>query len=94
MIDQAFLHDEGVTISAPVGIAVSGASSLWVKYKKPDGTSGKWSGVANGSDVEYTTTWPDLDVAGIWEYQSQVVGLSGLTAHGSINHFEVKNPLH
>ncbi len=52
---------------------ISEASTFEIKYKKPDGSDGKWTGNLSGTDyIEYQTSSTDLDVAGTWILQAFV----------------------
>lgn len=56
-------------------IDVTVYTSVSVRYRKPDGTSGLWTGVVdseNDDRILYYTTVDDLDVEGKWAVQAQV----------------------
>jgi len=75
--------DIGAVIRLTTDLDISGASALSVKYRKPSGTTGSWTGTLNGTNnLQYTTTdADDLDEAGDWSFQGLVTGVSGWTGH-------------
>ena len=85
--------DIGTLIRCDAGTALSGASSIVIKYEKPDGVTGSWTASANGDYAEYTTQSDDLDVVGTWSAQIYVAGLSGWTGHGEKARFNVSAPI-
>ena len=45
---------------------------LYIKYKRPDGSSGYWTAIIDPTDdtiAKYITTDYDLDIAGKWKFQ-------------------------
>ena len=46
------------------------ATTIEIRYRKPDGTAGIWAGtLVDLTKVSYTTVADDLDVAGRWVLQ-------------------------
>ena len=67
----------GLKISVAVGLDVSGAQTKELKYMKPDGTTGTFSGLyefAGGDHRVYyvTTSANDIDQEGRWTFQAYV----------------------
>lgn len=80
---QAIINSIGVEVSIKVGIDISNASTLDIRYTKPDGTVGKWQlsdGVAYELEdsehyVRFTTTLTtQIDESGTWNFQVYAVG--------------------
>jgi len=68
---------------------------LYIKFKRPDGTTGVWSATINGSDAtiaEYTTDASDLNQKGVWKLQVFSSGVSS-RSHGRVVGFPVYEPL-
>jgi hypothetical protein len=81
-----------VSILLDTGINIS-AYDVYIKYRKPNGISGSWTGtVSNLTKVLYTTSVLDLDTVGIWKLQAFVSG--GLySAHGRVVDLDVRKYL-
>ena len=71
-----------IKIVLETGIAsLSGATTLQILYKKPDGTSGNWTATANGTALEYNVQNNDIDQDGNWQLQAYVV-IGGRNGYG------------
>ena len=77
-------------------VNISTATDLFVIFKKPDGTTVQKTGVfkTDGSDgiIQYTTVLNDLDIAGKWKLQANIVLPNG-SWYSDITNFEVVNNL-
>ena len=79
---SVFVGDIGVQFRLDAKKDISTNTSLGVRYRKPDGTTGLWTGTIFGTDyVTYTTVSGDLDLSGVWVLQIYIV-TSNYTAHG------------
>lgn len=88
-----FLGDYGIKITLECGKNISAASTLSIKYRKPKGDTGTWTGTLEGTTaLYYTTVDGDIDELGEWLIQAYVV-LSGQKFHGDIVSLDVKSPL-
>jgi hypothetical protein len=68
---------------------ISGGSAFKIKYQKPDGTSGEWTGNLSGTRyIEYQTTLTDLNIAGTWVIQA-FVDWGDIEKHGNSVSFKV-----
>jgi hypothetical protein len=77
-----FISDVGVQIKLYTGVDISAATTANVRYKKPDASTGSWTGAsASTYYVTYTTTAGVLDQNGDWEFQAYVV-TPAFTKHG------------
>lgn len=68
---ETFVGDV-VKISLDTKITLTGMN-VYVKYVKPNGVKGSWTGGIDPSDdqvIVYTTGMVDLDVAGTWKLQA------------------------
>ena len=95
---DANVGDVGFQIFLATGVDVSGASSLAIRYRKPDGTEGEWAATAttlNGQDgiQHVTAAASELDQAGVWHLQAEVTGVSGFTGTGDRTTMQVGRPL-
>ncbi len=88
-ISKIYKNDIGQTITLEAGQDISSATLLQLKYKKPDGTTGTWTGTLVGVDAAYyTTVLNDLDQTGNWEIQLYME-MGGAKIHGRIVFFHV-----
>ena len=70
--------DVGAIIRLTSSTTISSITSPLVKYRKPSGTAGSWTGVLNGTtNLQYTTSAGDIDEKGVWTFQG----------HGTIGAF-------
>jgi hypothetical protein len=71
-------------------IAILGtATTLKIKFRRPDGISGAWDVVRSGSVLKYQTTAPsDLPIAGVWKLQAYGEG-NGWKIRGETVDFNV-----
>lgn len=76
--------DVGAIIRLTSDTDLSSQTTLTIKYRKPDGTTGAWDASLNGTtNVQYTTTAAgDLDVPGDWTFQAYAV-ITGFTGHST-----------
>ena len=67
-------EDVGTELVVDVGETITGATSLKINYRKPDGTIGSWNAIEyDSTHIVYTTlSTTDLDQAGTWEIQAYV----------------------
>ncbi len=73
-------------------IDLSDATNPEIHWRKPDGTSGEWSGTIDGEYVTYNTQTSDIEDAGVWAFQA-VVTDSGNLVKGSIVKKNFQNPI-
>jgi len=77
-MNKVYVNDVGTVILLDTGVDLSGGT-LSIKYRKPDGATGSWSGtIANtssgaGKGISYTTVAGDLSVSGAWKLQAHAV---------------------
>lgn len=90
---SAFKTQTLLDITLDTGIDISTASSLSIRYKKPSGETGSWSGTLSGlTSITYGVQSGDIDEAGTWRFQAVVV-ISGETGYGEIVTHNFKTPI-
>ena len=89
MADTVQVGDIGTKIILDCVEDIS-TSTVWkIKYEKPDGSSGSWTAVKEGTTVYYTTAAVgDLDQDGCWCLQSYIES-TAWTGHGERVSLEV-----
>lgn len=77
-----YIGEIGTDIILETGQTITTADVLQIKYQKPDGTTGAWTGTISGTTkVKYTLSNGDIDQAGVWTFQAYVE-VSGGKWHG------------
>jgi hypothetical protein len=61
-----------IKISPSDGLDISSAISSSVRYQKPSGNTGTWTGSVVDNTIQYTTIDGDIDEAGMWYFQAFV----------------------
>lgn len=87
---ETFVGDT-INIVLMTGIDLSDYTDLYIKFKRPDNTYGKWTAIQNSEDVtcmEYLTGVSDLNIKGIWAVQAQVLD-DDIRLHGKWVNFQV-----
>lgn len=69
------------TLEYDTKISLSGGTSPAIKYTKPSGDTGSWSGTVSGTTIYYALTANDLDEVGRWKWRAYIL-FSGLPLHG------------
>ena len=85
------INSIGILISIEVGLDISGATQLDIRYIKPDKTIGKWQ-LTDGVNYVFddpkhlvqitTTTTSQIDEAGYWTFQVYAVA-AGYELYGA-----------
>ncbi len=94
-MDFVYQGAVGLVIRVETGIEnfAAVATRAEIKYKNSQGT-GTWTGVPNGSYMEYTTQANDLNVLGTWTIQADVtLNNPVFTGLGKTDTFEVRAEL-
>lgn len=77
------------------GIDLSGYAELYIKFKRPDGTYGKWTATQHGTNdtwMEYQLLETDLNQEGTWALQSNAKDTS-VDLHGKWVNLVVFTPI-
>jgi hypothetical protein len=91
---ETFVGDN-IDIVVYTGITLTGATTLLIKYRKPDGSTGAWTATIVGGAptyMHYVTQAGDLDQNGIWQLQAYVI-LGGAVGDGRIVSVKVMDPI-
>lgn len=87
--DRLYVGDVGTVIDVDTCIDLSGASSVSLLVRKPDGTVVTWSGsVADTTKIRHTVGGGDLDQAGEYRVQAHAE-VGGWTGRGRVARFVV-----
>ena len=87
-----YKNDTNVKIILNVGVDISAATVMRIKYRTPAGYSSYWTASAEGTTaITYTTGATDLTTAGTWLLQAYVENT--WTRHGLICRLEVRETL-
>lgn len=75
--------DVGAIIRLVSSTDISSQTALKIKYERPDGVKGEWTGTINGTtNVQYTTlVASDLPVAGTWTFWAYAELSGGWKGH-------------
>ena len=80
------IGDIGTVIDCNMRIDLSTWTVLQIKYKKPSGASGTWTGILYGTEtVRYVTLAGDIDETGEWQFQPYAE-ITGWKGHGRAQH--------
>lgn len=61
---------EGDILSLDTGDSLISAANTKIFYRRPDGTSGAWTAVKNGTKLEYRLALADINQSGEWNFQA------------------------
>lgn len=82
-----------IDIVLDTGQDLTSATVTNIKYIKPDGTSGTWTGVSyDTTKVKYEVQSGDLDDIGLWTLQA-IVTIGGRTGYGDLVKMQVDEKL-
>lgn len=86
-----YIGEIGTTITLDTGVTLAGATVIQIKYMKPDGTTGYWTGsIADTTKVSYTLASGNIDQAGTWAFQAYIE-LSGGKWYGETTQIAFAN---
>lgn len=89
---SVFIGDVGTVIVLDTGSTITDATSVKIKYLRPDGSNGEWTGtIYETTKVKYILQAGDLNVAGTWKLQAYVV-LPTWSGYGTSANLEVIKP--
>ncbi len=82
---KVYVGDIGTDIILDIGVDISSQTTLQIKYKKPNNSTGTWTAVVdNVNRAKYiTVSADDLDIAGDWLFTSYMV-LTSWTGHSEV----------
>jgi hypothetical protein len=91
-----FVGQTNLRLTLATGQTLTGSSSLLIKFKKPDNTTGSWTATIDGGDA--TKMYFDidnasyLDIRGKWIFWAYVVFSGGTIGIGKAVAQIIKNP--
>jgi hypothetical protein len=91
---DTFVNDT-IQLNINTNIDISGYATIFIKYRRPDGTVGCWIAalcIGDNSCMTYTTINGDLDQSGEWLIQAVAEDV-GVALHGRWTSFDVHEPL-
>lgn len=94
-MNETFVGDT-IRIYLNTSIDLTTYSTYKIKYKKPDGTTDEWTATldsGNTKRIYYDTTISDLDLAGTWTLQAEVLDGETTILHGKMVNFKVFDPI-
>lgn len=65
-----FYIETNITIKLDTDTDLSTASNPEIHYRKPNGSTGEWTGTISGQNIEYSTSTSDIDEVGSWGFQA------------------------
>lgn len=90
MANNVYINND-LQLTLETNTDISGANTYQIRYKKPDGTVGYWSGSLVGTtQIRVQIDNADLDVAGIWTFKSYVSYATGEIYQGDPVTYEIK----
>jgi hypothetical protein len=81
-----------LTIALSTKKDLTGATSLKIKFKKPDGISGEWTATTPNAVegiIEYEVDSNDVDTVGKWTVWAKIIDVGGLISIGEPTTFQV-----
>lgn len=79
-----------LTIDLTDKVDLATATAATIRYRKPSGTEGTWTGVIVDDTIQYTTVAGDLDEPGVWYLQGEFV-LPTFTGSSNVEAIRVEN---
>lgn len=67
-----FITSGIITLRLDTEIDISTATVKKILYKKPSGVTGGWDAIADGNTLTYDLTNTDIDITGVWQFQTYV----------------------
>ena len=90
--EYIYVGQESLLMKLNTNIDLSGASSVKIKYRKPDATEGSWTGTVSGTYVTkaFIADEGELDTAGNWVFWSWATMADGRTIPGKPVEYYIK----
>lgn len=85
MSGKIFKGQSSLTVRANTGIDLSGSVECLIKYRKPDGSTGGFTGAVEDEAkgvIMYEVSEGDIDQAGWWVFWAYVEFVGGRSAPG------------
>ncbi len=88
-MSKIYINQENLRIRLTTSVNIADATTIKIKYKKPDGTEGSWDAEVedetNGIiyyDVKKTADGADIDQSGNWKFWAFITFSDGRSAPG------------
>ena len=92
-MSKIYKADTGTILLFDTGSDISAATTAYIRYEKPDASTGYLEGAAyDTTKVKFTTLVGTFDQVGVWKLQAYVVTPSW-TGHGEIVEVRVHDDL-
>ena len=68
---KIYVGQDNLSIELDTGVTLTGALNLKIKYRKPDSTTGEWTGTLEGTTIikkSFIDGSGGLDQSGIWRF--------------------------
>jgi hypothetical protein len=88
---MALFTGTNIRIELQTGVTLTGGTAV-IRFKRPGGTTGTWTGVIDGSTVYYDTLTADINQAGDWQFQV-VAQITGKTYKSDITRLTFSTPI-
>jgi hypothetical protein len=90
-MDNVYVGQDSLRIELDTGVDLSTALSVVIKFIKPDGTTGSWTGTVSETKVYYDfTSTATLAISGIWTVWAYATFADSRVAAGAPAQFTVK----
>lgn len=91
-MSKIYVGQSSLRLKLTTGVDITGATTLQIKYKKPNGATGEWTALeydeTNGV-IYYDFAANELDVSGRWIVWAYVIFSDGRDAPGEPYKFRV-----
>ena len=94
MAGKVYVAQTGVKFTLDTETDITGATTLTIKYIKPDATTGSWTAIEEGDPtdgvISYTVTLiTELTPAGRWIFWAYVVHSDGSVSYGEATGYSI-----
>ena len=93
-MSKIFINQSKLRLQLTTGVDITGATSLLIKYKDPDGTEGSFTATSSDDDngvIYYDFTDGELDTRGVWTFWAYITFSDGRVAPGEVSTIKVYN---
>jgi hypothetical protein len=86
---KVYRKQNNLTLKLSTGIKLENIQTALIKYIKPNGAIGQWTGTVSGSQLTYQFTSTDLDRTGKWTVCAHITFVNTNVAVGEAATFIV-----
>jgi hypothetical protein len=80
-----------ITLTLDTDVDITGFDGF-IRYRKPNGVEGEWSGTVSNDTVSYDIQTGDIDTAGVWYVQAKATQAAEVR-FGKETVIEFRNPV-